>query len=381
MKPLLMNVSRTRISVVFVVGGLPYGGIEIGLLDLLTHLDAERFDARVVNLSGQGMLTRRYMEQGVTVINMGVRLSTHRLDTTWCLRRLFVQLNPEVIVTAHFSANYHARLAALGLRSKVITYVHNLKSERYWERKLADHILGSIGTHRFLAVSRKVQEVLERRVPAAVGKTLLLYNAVSLERLTFPAGYSRERFREREGIHAADFLITAIGRTVYQKGFDLLLTAFARLCPVVPEARLLIAGDGAMLHELEKMIAQLRLSERVRLLGYRADVASLLGASDLFALPSRWEGFGVVALEAMALGVPMVMTETSPNAEVLVHGETGWIVQCDPEDIAEGILALYRNATLRRKLSCQAQALFAREFTMQAYVQKVSRIIDQTAMT
>src|SRR5688572_20637618 len=183
-----MTTPQKRISVVFVVGALPYGGIEIGLLDLLCHLDALRFNTRVVNLSGQGLLVSRYVEAGVEVINMGLHLSTHRLDNTWRLRRLLGRLDPDVIVTAQFSANYHARLAALGLRAKVITYAHNIKSERYRMRKLADRCLGRVRTDRFIAVSYEVQMVLGQCVPAARAKTQLLYNAVSPARLRLPAG-------------------------------------------------------------------------------------------------------------------------------------------------------------------------------------------------
>ena len=375
----MSNAQHQSVSVAFVVGGLPYGGIEIGLLDLLTHLDANRFKTCVINLSGAGNLTPRFQEHGVQLINMQLRLSTHRLDTTWRLRRLLQQLDPDVLVTSQFSANYHARLAALGLRAKVLTYAHNTKSERYWERRLADRILGRYGTHRFLAVSRQVQIILASQVPASAGKTALTYNAVAADRLQPPAGYHRERFRQQEGIHASHFLVMAIGRAVRQKGFDLLLQAFQRVSAEIPDARLLIAGDGAMLPDLERLVDHLRLRQCVRLLGYRTDVAALLKACDVFVLPSRWEGLGIVALEALALGAPMVLTETSPITEALTHGETGWIAPCEPEAIAAGILALRRDPALRRQMARRGQTLFEQNFTMTAYAQKIARLIGEAA--
>jgi glycosyltransferase involved in cell wall biosynthesis len=84
-----------------------------------------------------------------------------------------------------------------------------------------------------------------------------------------------------------------------------------------------------------------------------------------------------VALEAMARGIPLVVTETSPVTEILTHGETGWIVPCHPGAIADGILTLYRHAALRQKLACQALALFERDFTMAAYAQKIGKLLDE----
>jgi glycosyltransferase involved in cell wall biosynthesis len=163
---------------------------------------------------------------------------------------------------------------------------------------------------------------------------------------------------------------------VYQKGFDLLLTAFAEVHAALPEAHLFIAGDGGLLPDLAHLVERLQLQDCVRLLGYRTDTAALLYASDLFVLPSRWEGFGIVALEAMALGVPMVLTETCPVTEFLRHGETGWIVPCHPRGIAAGILMLYRHEALRRKMSCQAAALCERDFTMDGYAHKIAQVIE-----
>jgi glycosyltransferase involved in cell wall biosynthesis len=262
----------------------------------------------------------------------------------------------------------------------VITYIHNTRGERHWKRQLADRLLGRFATDRFVAVSRQVHTCLMHQVPAAADKTTLLYHAVAPERLQRPADYAREQFRHQEGIQVSHFLVTAIGRAVYEKGFDLLLTAFARVYAAVPEARLLIAGDGGMLPELEVLIDRLRLRSCVRLLGYRDDIPSLLTASDVFVLPSRQEGFGLAALEAMALGVPVVLTEAAPITEVLTHGETGWIIPCSPADIADGILALYHDAATRHRMSCQAKALFEQDLTMTAYAQKMGRIIDETVM-
>ncbi|MBI2359518.1 MAG: glycosyltransferase [Deltaproteobacteria bacterium] len=371
------NSSATgKVSVLFLVGGLPYGGIENLLLDLVAHLDRDRFEFRVINLSGSGALAKRFLQKSIDVVNLGFRLSTHRLDNTWRLRRLLKRIRPDVIFTCQFSANY---LAAMGLPCKVITQVHNIKREPYWERRQADRLLGWIGTDRFVAVSRKVEEVLAAAVPASVGKTTLLYNALSLDRMRLPCGYSREAFRSKEGLDPNDFVIAAVGRLVYQKGFDILLEAFPEVIASVPAARLLIAGDGGMWGELKAIIERLSLAAKVRLLGYRDDIPSLLSASDLFVMPSRWEGFGIAALEALALGIPTIVTDTAPISELLTSGVNALVVPCDRRAIGQAIVDVAGDEAKRKLLAASGRSLLVQSTEMGAYARQMEALILQVS--
>jgi glycosyltransferase involved in cell wall biosynthesis len=154
--------------------------------------------------------------------------------------------------------------------------------------------------------------------------------------------------------HDGSFLL-AVGRLVPQKGFDVLLDAFAALT-AVPDFRwdLVIAGDGTERRTLEVRARRLGVAERVRFAGRtnRSETVALFRDAALFALPSRLEPFGIVNLEAMAAGTPVVATRVGGVPEVVEDGVTGMLVAPDePHALAGAIRRLHDDAGLRARLS------------------------------
>ena len=143
----------------------------------------------------------------------------------------------------------------------------------------------------------------------------------------------------------------AVGRLVKQKGFDVLLEAMAILVKDPPfRCRLLIAGDGPERASLERLANDLGLADRVRFLGPtdRARIASLFRGAEAFVLPSRHEPFGIVNLEAMAAGVPVVATAVGGVPEFVVDRETGLLVRPgDSAALARGINRILTERRLR----------------------------------
>jgi len=148
---------------------------------------------------------------------------------------------------------------------------------------------------------------------------------------------ARNHVRAREGAQPEDVVALTMARLVHRKGLDVLLHALAR--SERPE-RLWIAGDGPQRAALEALSVELGLGRRVRFLGHRDDKGELLGACDLFVLPSRAEGMGVAALEAMAAGRALIASRVGGLAQVIVHDRTGLLVP--PEDVAALAAALER---------------------------------------
>jgi predicted dehydrogenase/glycosyltransferase involved in cell wall biosynthesis len=149
------------------------------------------------------------------------------------------------------------------------------------------------------------------------------------------AGIARERVRvvrngiealsehpERLGLPGDARLVVSIGRLTEQKGFDLLIEAASEL----RETHFYLVGEGPLARSLQAGIESRGLEERVRLLGRREDVPSLLAGANVLAMPSRFEGLPIVALEAMSLGVPVVGTRVCGLTEAVVDGSTGRLV-------------------------------------------------------
>jgi glycosyltransferase involved in cell wall biosynthesis len=150
--------------------------------------------------------------------------------------------------------------------------------------------------------------------------------------------------------------LAAMGRLDYQKGFDLLIDAFARAAEGQPDWSLVILGEGPERRRLEEQIHSGGLESRVRLLGWVTDPNSVLSDCDAFVLSSRYEGFPNALLEAMSLGLPAIAVDCpSGPADIIRHEVDGLLVPLgDVPALAEAIRRLLSDAPLRNRLGTQA---------------------------
>ena len=145
--------------------------------------------------------------------------------------------------------------------------------------------------------------------------------------------------------------IGMICRLIPQKGVEYGIEAFARLAPDYRDARLIIAGDGDSRTELEALVRRRNVQDRVEFLGWQSDVAPIMSGLDVFLMPSLWEGFGLVLLEAMSHHLPIIASRVSAIPEIVLDGETGILVT--PRDV-DGLQAALRRLldepTLRTRM-------------------------------
>jgi glycosyltransferase involved in cell wall biosynthesis len=168
-------------------------------------------------------------------------------------------------------------------------------------------------------------------------------------------------------------VVLTVARLDGQKGIHHLLDAVS----AVPNASFAIAGDGPNRAALEAYAASVGVSDRVRFLGHRQDVPSLLAAADLFVLPSLYEGLPLSVLEAMASGVPVIATGIGGTDEVVRDGETGTLVPpADPAALAAAIVRTLGDRERASRLALAARALVAREYSVASMVRSVSQLYD-----
>jgi glycosyltransferase involved in cell wall biosynthesis len=171
--------------------------------------------------------------------------------------------------------------------------------------------------------------------------------------------------------------IICVARLDYSKGVDVLLHAWGRMVRTSAEwrahlkPRLLIVGDGKFRPQMERIVAELDISDTVEFLGSRTDIPALLQAAWGFVLPSRWEGMPNALLEAMACGLPCVVTRVSGSEDIISDGVNGLLVE--PEQPVEMALALRRileDVDLARQLGQAGRATVVREYQVQAIVEQ-----------
>jgi glycosyltransferase involved in cell wall biosynthesis len=222
----------------------------------------------------------------------------------------------------------------------------SFRMKRVWHRSLGD----SYWSHaaQIIATSEmEQQELLEDGVPA--GKLVVRYNGI--DRAAFTAQPTRGAFRAKWGISPAEPLLLFLGRLIPRKGADILIDAFAQGCP--REGRLVIAGpegEPGYLAQLTKRAAGAGVASRVIFTGalYDDAKAEIMSDSDIFILPSRYENFANSAAEAVAAGVPVIITEAC-GIRTLIDGRAGLVIAPEPQALTIAIRALLSNRSLYEK--------------------------------
>lgn len=162
------------------------------------------------------------------------------------------------------------------------------------------------------------------------------------------------RAREGLGIEPGRSLVVGVGRLDPQKGFDVLVEAVARL-GTHPSPLVVICGEGPARPDLEDRIRDLDLSDRLRLLGNRADAKAITAAADIFVMPSRWEGSPLALHEALAASRPVVASAVGGIPELMAFGQAGLLVPPeDPGALAAAIGRLLDDETLAKSLGDRA---------------------------
>jgi glycosyltransferase involved in cell wall biosynthesis len=268
------------------------------------------------------------------------------------LRRAIRESQPDVVVGFSVVVNVLTVLATRWLGTRVIVY------------ELVDPSRHNIGL--IWSTLRRLVYRLADALVCLTSSSLMQFQTMTRVRkcvipglFAQPAGRTkRDKSSEKRGRR----VLVAMGRLVPQKGFDMLLNAFARIGDRHPEWSLTILGEGGGRDELETQIRTLKLEERVYLAGHTSDPLAVLCVSDLFVFSSRYEGFGLALCEAMACGLPVVSFDCpSGPRDIIRHGIDGILVP--PEDIdalATALDRLMSDSQERERLASRAPEVLDR---------------------
>jgi glycosyltransferase involved in cell wall biosynthesis len=245
------------------------------------------------------------------------------------LRRLVAARRPALVHTHLLPADSHGAVAARLAGRPVVTTVHNDEpAYRRGLRRRVVRLVDRLAAHH-VAISERVRAYLVEDLGVAPGRVTVVRYGVPAPRRP----PDRAAARAALGLPADDFAVGFVGRLVPQKNVEALLAAMACL----PEALCVVVGDGPLRAALARASAA---SPRVRFAGHREDAADLMPAFDVLCLPSRWEGLGLVLVEAMLRAVPVAGSRAGAIPEVLGGGEFGALFDPgDPADLAAAVRA------------------------------------------
>jgi len=313
------------------------GGAEKHLL-WLGRGQVERGHAvSVLYLKGQGELTSAFEREGMEVEKVPFESGKQLLPAVAALSAVLARRAPDVLHTHLLKADMLGALAARrgGVGALVASKHNDERALLRWPVSLVHGWL-SRRDDRIIALSDHVARFVARHGRVPRERITRIYYGVDAERLR--ARRPRAEVRAALGLSQDAPVLVCVGRLARQKDHPTLLAALARL---PADVQLLVVGgdpfgDGA--ERLAARAVELGVARRTHFLGIRHDVPDLLAASDLFVLPSLWEGLGLVFLEAMAVHLPIVATDVSAIPEVVHDGVSGWLVPPgDPVALADTV--------------------------------------------
>jgi len=331
-------------DVTHIITTIERGGAENQLLILVREQIKRGMRVAVVPLKGKLELQGDFQELGVSVF--------HEIASYGLLKQILACNK-----IASGSRNVHCHLpraeligALVSHAAKLVISRHNTEPFFPGAPKYASILLSRMVSSRArgcIAISEAVKQYLidSREVPEHLNTQVILYGvderfAERVDPLAHIEAGIMNRARE------ADIVVTTIGRLTEQKDYPTILSAFEEICKSNPKALLFIIGEGEMDERLKALAIKLGVSGRIAWIGKTPNVASYLAISDVFILASKYEGFGLVLLEAMSLNVPIVGSDNSAIREVLTSKHPGLVQTGDYENFARKVLSA-KNDSLR----------------------------------
>ena len=353
-----------------IIPTLDRSGAEKQLTLLARGLPRDEFDVHVCLLTRSGPLAADLEAAGVPITLIGKRA---KLDPAGFLRlkRHIAALKPDLVHTWLFAANSYGRAAALaaGVRRIVAgersvdpwKAWHELAIDRWLARRTDSVVVNSSGVRDFY-VQHGLPSEKFTVIPNGIGPFA-------------PSDLSRAELLAKLELPADARLIGAVGRLWPQKRIKDLIWAADLLKVIRDDVHLLIIGDGPLRQRLERFRRQVRIEDKVHFLGHRDDVPRLLPHFDALWLASEYEGLPNVVMEAMAAGVPVVASDISGNRDLVVSGETGYLVPLgDRAAFARETRRLLEDAELARRFGEAGRRRMLAEFTVEQMVERHAKL-------
>ena len=358
--PLRLMLTRrlptARRRVVLFIPSLGLGGAQRQLVGFLKHLDRNRWDPELVTLD----VPDKFFEPEIRALAVPITYLNSRPDV-WMVAviwRLFRHMSARPCHVLHSWMHYAAAFGAIaGSLAGIPTIIGSLRGQRpsrlpwsnsRWQRGI-DLLTVPLNTF-LIANSQAVRE--DNRGWACIPdrKLLTIYNGIDQSEVAVLAAAQKNKLKAELNLPMNAPLVGIVGRLYPEKDHATFLQAARLISQAHPDTRFLIVGEGRLRREIEEEIQRLGLATRTHMLGERRDAQAIIQILDVLVLASISEGLPNVLLEAGVAGTPVVTTAAGGAPEVVVDGDTGFVVPCgDAGAMAQKILTLLDDPALRKR--------------------------------
>ncbi len=348
-----------KIKVAHIVNRLGFGGVSVAAYHLLKALPAERYELFLYCLMKKINLPEVRESQVEKFQKLGVTVSFPEQDEKkfygmgdlcrWILRNRI-----DILHTHSYKPNIYGRLSGVLCKDiKIIGHYHNYYDNK-WKADnslIFDQLLAHF-SDQLISCSKSVRDHISEKLGIPPEKIEVILYGTDLDR--FKVRYDPVEVKKEMNIPRDRKVVGIIGRISEQKAQDDFIKAAKLIKDAVPNTVFLIVGQTGidlLVNRLKDLAVSLGIDRDIIFTGYISDVSKVYSALDILVVPSRWEGFGLILVEAMASGKPIVATNVGPIPEVVISDETALLVPpSSPPSIASSVISLLNNPGRAREM-------------------------------
>jgi len=374
-----------KIKILYVINGLKlFAGTEKHLYKLISNLDRTRFECHVLPITWKEELIKEFKSKGAVdhIYGNGYLkriYDWHGLRFMLWMYNIIVENKFDIIQTFQFHSDVVGaiigRLAGVPIiiSGRRDTAAFKSRSKVYISR-ITNHL-----TDYFIAVCNDVYKTVKRMEGIPEKKMCVIYNGINMQEMKAPEFNQIMALKKSLRIDDGDFVVGNVSILRPEKGHDVFFSAMKKLALQIPQLKILVVGTGprALQEKYQEEVQQKQeLIGRVIFTGYVHNVHLYISLMDVACLtPICNEGFSNAILEEMTLSKPVVATDVGGNAEAVLDGKTGYIVPPDdPDRLAEAILRLYREPSLRFKMGMEGRKRVEQYFPLEKMIQETESL-------
>lgn len=364
---------------VLMLSSIAMGGSERVLVSLLPYIKAQGIDVRLCTLNTRrdSLLVEDFQKSGIPRFDMGAK----RMLDPQAWKKFVAMLKDEKIDIIHaqdqdtniYAAAAHRRH---GMPSVMTRHVMVEPTDTRKEAIRAQMVFAAAkyGFDGIVAVSNAVRHHFSKQAGIPLSKIETIYNGIEVDR--FATRDKRAAKRQEMGWDEATPIVIMVAVLRRGKGHEVLFEAVPAIKAAVPNVKIMLVGEGELSDSLREQ-AKLH-SDVIEFLGQRGDVSELLGASDVLVLPSLSEALPTVLIEAGAASLPLVATDVGGSAEIVVDGETGYIVPPNQsEPLAQRLIELLQNPAFARQMGENARQRVVKIFSLEEQAKQTVALYER----
>lgn len=363
---------------------MTFAGVEKHLADIINHIDIEIITPYLIcpeEIIPQFKL--HIVNTHVTIIPLKIR-GIFDFKGILLFLKLLKQIKPQIVNPhLYFASRFASPLAKLMRTPVVIETAHIVERWRKGYKRifLLWDIITCLFVDRVIAVSNAVAEYYIQYKKLPRSKVEVIHNWCDFEQFNYNVYNEKSKRKKKNdlGIPTKFTLIGLIGRLEEQKGHKYLIHAMPEILKNYPKIKFLFIGDGSLKNELIMIAKDKGVYNDILFLGFRNDIPELLSIIDIIVLPSLFEGLPLTAIEASAMGIPVVASDVDGTPDVIIDGKTGFLfTPCDYKELSDKIIKLLKDKNKTKEMGDNGKLLVTQKFDCKTQINKTQSLYLQT---